>query len=124
MEVEAKSQDWSWKNKVRTFAVANGKYYGHGLCIAPDAIPDDDQFEVFACADVSIFDFIIQSGPLKKGLRVKHPKVSYLKTSSVELTSSSPCAIEADGEWLGWLPAKIEFAPMKVRFLVPSPGSH
>ncbi len=66
MEVEAKSEHWRWKNKVRTFAVANGKYYGHGLCIAPDAMPDDNQFEVFACADVSILDFIIQSGPLKK----------------------------------------------------------
>lgn len=118
MEVEAKSENWHWKNKVRTFAVANGKYYGHGLCIAPDAVPDDDVFEVFACADASIIDFIIQSIPLKKGLHVKHPKVSYSKAKSVQLTSSKPCAIEADGEWLGWLPAKVEVAPLKVKFLV------
>ena len=119
VEVEAKTETWTWKNRMRTFAIANGKYFGHGLCIAPDAKPDDDLFDVFACADVSILDFIIQSVPLKKGKHVSHPKVSYMKTRSVELTSLQRCAIEADGEWLGWLPAKVEVASMKVRFLVP-----
>jgi len=83
------------------------------------AKPDDDILDVFACADVSILDFIIQSVPMKKSLPVRHPKVSYLRTTAVDLTAAGPCAIEADGEWLGWLPARVELARMKVKFLVP-----
>jgi diacylglycerol kinase (ATP) len=117
--LQATSADWTWRNKMRTFAIANGRYFGHGMCVAPTAEPDDDVFEVFACADASVLDFIIQSIPLKKGLRVEHPKVSYLRTIGVDLTAAEPCAIEADGEWLGWLPARVELAPIKVKFLVP-----
>ncbi len=47
------------ENKVRTFSVANGKILWPRTLHSPDAVPDDDQFEVFACADVSILDFII-----------------------------------------------------------------
>jgi diacylglycerol kinase (ATP) len=117
--LHAMSDAWTWHNKMRTFAVANGKYFGHGLCIAPDAKLDDDVFNVFACADASVLDFIIQSVPLKKGRHVKHSKVSYHQTKSLDLVSQQSCAIEADGEWLGWLPAKIEMAPNKVKFLIP-----
>jgi diacylglycerol kinase (ATP) len=119
MTIRAKAPAWEWESKMRTFAVANGQYYGDGLCIAPDAKPDDGMFEVFACADVSILDFILHSIPLKMGKRINHPKVSYLRTTSVELTSQAPCAVEADGEAIGWLPARIEMAPFKLNFLVP-----
>lgn len=119
MMIKAKTAEWEWEHKVRTFAVANGQYYGHGLCIAPGAKLDDGVFEVFACADVSVLDFILQSIPMKQGKRIIHPKVSYLKTTSVDLTSQQPCALEADGESIGWLPARIEMAPFKLRFLVP-----
>jgi diacylglycerol kinase family enzyme len=118
-KILAKAPEWEWENKMRTFAVANGQYYGHGLCIAPDAKPDDGMFEIFAGADASIFDFILHSIPLKQGKRVSHPKVSYLRTTSVELTSKESCPIEADGEMVGWLPARIEMAPFKLKFLVP-----
>lgn len=119
MMIKAKAPEWEWEHKMRTFAVANGQYYGHGLCIAPDAKQDDGIFEIFACADVSVLDFILHSIPLKQGKRVSHPKVSYLKTTSVDLSSQQPCAVEADGESIGWLPARIEMAPFKLRFLVP-----
>lgn len=117
--VSVKTPTWEWRGKLRTLGVANGKYYGHGLCIAPDAKPDDGIFHTFISGNVSVFDFIRYSGELKKGRHLRIPDVFYDKAEVVEITSQSPCAIEADGEWLGWLPARIEMSTIKLKFLVP-----
>lgn len=119
MEVEAKADTWRWKGKLRTLAIANGKFYGHNLCIAPEANPSDGQLESFICGNVSVLDFIRYSNTLKKGKVVNHSLVSYNRTTAIQLTSQQSCAVEADGEWLGWLPATIEMTPIKLKFLRP-----
>jgi len=119
MDITATTPEWSWKGKMRSLAIANGKFYGHGLCIAPDAKPDDQIFDAFICGNISVLDFIRYSNELKKGRKVNLPEISYRTTSSIEFTSSSKCGIEADGEWLGWLPAKIKMSRVKLKFLAP-----
>ena len=116
--IQAKANDWSWEGKIRTLAVANGKYYGHGICIAPDAQIDDDKFSVFICANVSVLTFIRYSSTLKKGKHVRIPKIKYKEATEIQLTSSEPCLIEADGEILGNLPATIKMLPRKIDFLM------
>jgi diacylglycerol kinase (ATP) len=118
MVVKAVADNWTWKGKVRTLAVANGKYYGHGLCIAPDAIVDDRQFSVFICGNVSIFDFFMHSRKLKKGKHVLMKDVLYKTATEIELTSKHPCPIEGDGEILGWLPAKVKMFERQLEFLI------
>lgn len=119
IQMKAKAAGWTWEGKMRSFAIANGKYYGHGLCIAPMAKLDDGMLEVFVCGDASAWDFILQSIPLKKGKRINHPKVSYHYTDQVALSSTEDCMIEADGELLGNLPARVALASHKMKFLVP-----
>jgi diacylglycerol kinase (ATP) len=118
MVVKTVSQDWSWEGKLRTLAVANGRYYGHGLCIAPDAVLDDREFSVFICGNVSIFDFIMHTGTLKKGRNVKMEEVLYRTTTAIDFSSESPCPIEGDGEALGWLPAKVKMIAKQLDFLI------
>jgi len=118
MIVKAQTPSWNWEGKVRTLAVANGKYYGHGICVAPDAKIDDNLLNVFICADVSVFDFIRYSSTLKKGKHVRIPKIQYKEAPQVELTSAEPCLIEADGEILGELPATISLNRLKIDLLM------
>ena len=117
LTVTATTPSWKWTGKLRSLAVANGKYYGHGLCIAPDALPDDDTFDFFICGNVSVFDFIRYSGKLKHGkyLKVKH--VEYKREKKVSFTSSKQCLIEGDGELLGVLPATVSLTDTKINFL-------
>ena len=115
--LEARSSEWTWIDLMKTFAVANGRYYGNGLCIAPEAKIDDGKFNVFACGNVSVLDFILQSLPLKAGRRVRHQYVKYFECDQVEMASDQALEIEADGEILGWLPAVVRMTPMKVRIL-------
>jgi diacylglycerol kinase (ATP) len=109
---------WEWKSQMRTFAIANAKYYGNGLCIAPDAVLDDGIFDVFACGPVSVFDFIIQSIPLKKGKKLSHPQVSYFKSRQVRLNTPAAVEIEADGEIIGWLPATVRANSRRISILI------
>ena len=118
MVVKAITPDWTWEGKLRTLAVANGKYYGHGLCIAPDAIMDDRIFSVFVCGNVSVLDFIMHTGTLKKGKNVVMDEVLYKTATRVDFTSESPCPIEGDGEILGWLPAKVRMIERQLNFLI------
>lgn len=118
MVVKAVTPEWTWEGKLRTLAVANGKYYGHGLCIAPDALMDDRKFSVFICGNVSVFDFIMQTGTLKKGKNVVLEDVWYKTATEIEFTSESPCSVEGDGEILGWLPAKIRMIERQLNFLI------
>lgn len=117
MEVEIKTPEWQWKNKLRTVAIGNGKFYGHGLCIAPDAKPDDGIFSSFICGDVSVLEFIWHSGDLKNSNKIVHSKVAYSSARHIELTSKTPCRVEADGELLGFLPATIDILPARIKFL-------
>ena len=118
MVVKATTKDWEWEGKIRTLAIANGKYYGHGLCIAPDALIDDRLFSVFICGNVSVLDFIRHTGTLKKSKHINMDKVWYKTTQAIEIESENPCPIEGDGEILGWLPAKVSLSDRQLEFLI------
>lgn len=118
MVVKAVADHWTWEGKLRTLAVANGQYYGHGLCIAPDAVMNDRQFSVFICGNVSVLDFIMHTGTLKKGRTVVKEEVWYKTATTIEFSSDHPCPIEGDGEILGWLPAKVRMIERQLNFLI------
>jgi diacylglycerol kinase (ATP) len=118
MIVHASTLRWKWSGKLRSLAVANGRFYGHGLCIAPDARPDDDLFTVFICGDVSVIDFIKHSSTMKKQRHIQMDEVLYKEAISIELLSEKPCLIEGDGEILGQLPASVQLISRKLNFLM------
>jgi diacylglycerol kinase (ATP) len=118
MVVRGKSADWIWSGKLRSMAVANGRYYGHGLCVSPDAVLDDDLFNVFICGDVSVLDFIRHSETMKRSKHVTIPEIIYKTTTDIELSSEDSCLIEGDGEILGRLPARVVLAAAKINFLM------
>lgn len=117
MPVTIKTSAWEWSNRLRTLAIGNGKFFGSGLCIAPEAKPNDGIFSAFICGAVSVFDFVRYSSTLKSSRKIDHPKIEYRIAEKLELTSESPCRIEADGELLGFLPANVEVVPGRIKFL-------
>ena len=103
---------------LRLYFLANGKYYGYGLCIAPEAVVDDGMFSVFICGNISVLDFIMHTSTLKKGENVVVDGVHYRSAREISFTSESPCPIEGDGEVLGWLPAKVSLMQRQLNFVV------
>ncbi|TNF75360.1 MAG: diacylglycerol kinase family lipid kinase [Bacteroidetes bacterium] len=118
-EVRCSGSTWLWKGKLLQMAVANGRSFGNGICIAPDARIADGIFQVAIFGDLSIWDYLKNLHKLKKGLKIDHPQVHYHDVKEVLVESDDPCYIEADGEYVGMAPATISILPRTIRFLVP-----
>ena len=119
-QVRCTAGPWQWEGKLLQMAVANGRYFGNALCIAPDARLADGQFEVAIFGDLSVWDYIRNLGNLKKGARINHEQVYYHHASQVQIESRDACGIEADGEYVGLSPATISVVSRVIRFLVPT----
>ncbi|MBX2961401.1 MAG: diacylglycerol kinase family lipid kinase [Cyclobacteriaceae bacterium] len=115
--VKVQTSLWKWEGVIRSLAVANGKFFGNGIGIAPDAVVDDGKFSCFIAGNVSVLDFIIQNGRLRKGKRAIHDEIEYREADIIELSGVKPLAIEADGELVGKLPVRIEVLPKQLKFL-------
>jgi YegS/Rv2252/BmrU family lipid kinase len=114
VRVEMYIDDEIHQGPIRSFVVANGRFFGSGMCIAPHAEPDDGWFSIVIIGDVSLFDYLRYLPKIKRGEYIDHPDVSYTKARKVELRSSQNLEIEADGEYLGTAPARFEIQPAAI----------
>jgi YegS/Rv2252/BmrU family lipid kinase len=109
-----------WEGQVLSLVVANGRYFGSGLGIAPEAKPDDGKFELVIFANLSIIDYLLNYSRLRKAEKIIHPEVFYHRTSKVFVESGGGTVIvEADGEIEGAAPIVYTCLPGSLRFLVP-----
>lgn len=94
-------------------AVANGRYFGSGLKVAPNAEPDDGLFDVVIMRDMKFMDLLTGSGNLREGTHVNGPKVQVVRARTVSATplGPEPVLIDVDGEGPGRLPARFEMMP-------------
>jgi YegS/Rv2252/BmrU family lipid kinase len=99
--------------------VANGKWHGGAMLLAPDAEPDDGLFDVVTIGDVNKRDFVTTVPKIYNGTYVAHPKVEVLRSSGVAVDAPEPLPIELDGEQVGTTPARFEVVPRAVRVRVP-----
>lgn len=100
--------------------VANGRWHGGAMLLAPDAQPDDGLFDVVLIGDINKRDFITTAPKIYKGTYLAHPKVELLRASAVTVDAPEPLPIELDGEQVGTTPARFEIVPRALRVRVPA----
>jgi YegS/Rv2252/BmrU family lipid kinase len=110
------------RGRMHDVIVANGRWHGGGMKLAPDARPDDGLFDVVTIGDASKLDFVTTSPKLYSGKYLAHPKVEALRGATVEVESAEPMPIELDGEPVGTTPARFEVVPGALRVRVPRAG--
>ncbi len=118
--IKIEADEWEWEGKINSLVVANGKYFGSGMCIAPNADPTRGSFEVVISGDISILDYIKNVGQIKKGKVIDHPQLHYKTAKKLRVTSVDNCALECDGEYLGVAPITIDMAQKKISFITKS----
>ncbi len=116
-EVYCKAPSWEWKGKARVLALANGKAFGDSTYIAPEAEIDDGLLNSFIAGDLPLWKFLLYLQSIKGKKKIKDSMIHYNTTEQVELSSPAFCALEADGELIGRLPASIEIMRGKINFL-------
>ncbi len=101
---------------VSTVAVANGQYFGGGMRVAPDAIPDDGLFDVVIMGASARKQTIADLRQIYTGEHLTNPAVRVLRARKVVAAPiaenrGKPVRIETDGESAGMLPATFEILP-------------
>ena len=94
-------------------AIANGRYFGGGMMIAPEADPSDGQFDIVALYDLTRAQGIGLAYKIYKGSHLGSPGVRVARGSVIEAEPALPWGevlIDMDGETPGRLPLKASVA--------------
>ncbi|MGV1009118.1 MAG: diacylglycerol/lipid kinase family protein [Dermatophilaceae bacterium] len=99
-------------------AVANGRSFGSGMLVCPDAVLDDGLFDVLILHHVGRAEFVRIFPLVFSGRHVGHPAVEIRRGRQVRLEADGIQA-QADGERFGALPLELHVAPGAVQVVVP-----
>lgn len=103
---------------VLNVAIANGRFFGGGMMVAPDAEPDDGLFDVVTLGDLGRAEGLALSTRIYGGTHLRARKVSARRAAVVEarpLRSGAEVLIDMDGETPGRLPLTARVLPKALR---------
>jgi len=98
--------------------VSNGKIFGKGMKIAPNAKLDDGLFDVVLIKGMRRLEFFRNVWRIYTGTHLSHPKISLIRGRKIEAFAEDDedeVLIEIDGEQLGKLPATFEIIPRSIQ---------
>src|SRR5438132_6464867 len=104
--------------RVAEFAVANARYYGGAMKIAPDAKLDDGKFDVITIGDAGAFRILANSPRLYFGAHLRMDEVSHTLAKQIVARPEKKderIAVELDGEVVGRLPVTFQIVPRALR---------
>jgi YegS/Rv2252/BmrU family lipid kinase len=106
---------------VTNFCVANARYFGGGMKIAPTAKLDDGRFDVIAIGDMGALSVLANSYRVYLGTHLGMRDVHHARSRRVEArpVGTEVVKLEIDGELVGRLPATFEILPGALRVRCP-----
>lgn len=107
---------------INTVAVANGKFFGGAMKVAPDAELDDGKFDVVCMGDLTFGDLLTSGRKIYSGAHLSMAKVTSRRARVVEAEAIDPNAVvelDVDGEAPGMLPARFEILPAALWVVAP-----
>ncbi len=110
---------WS-EARITSFSVCNGRFFGGGMQVAPDARVDDGLFDVVIWSGIGLLDFITKKRMLYDGTHVTLPNTRVLRARTVEAEAAPGASLllDVDGEQPGTLPARFTILPGALRVRV------
>ena len=87
-------------------AVANGRSYGAGMLVCPNANISDGLFDVMVLHPISKFEFMKVFPQVFAGTHISHPAVEIVRSKNVKIESKA--VAYSDGERIGQLPIAAE----------------
>ena len=101
---------------------ANGRWFGAGMQVAPEASLDDGLLDVVIVKGLARPTLLAKLPKIYSGAHLRDPVVRLLRGRCIEADSpAGRVPIELDGEPLGTLPARLEVMPAALRVIVPAP---
>jgi len=100
-------------------AVGNGRFYGGGMVVAPEAGIDDRKLDVYTIEMGRHRDLIGVARYLKSGDFIREEGVGHFRTERVRLETEPDLQINIDGEVVAETPQDFSVAHNSLKVLVP-----
>ena len=107
---------------VSNLCVANARYFGGGMKIAPLAMLDDGQFDIVTIGDLGALKILANAHKLYRGTHLEMEQVHQTHASIVTARparKNDEVMLEIDGELPGRLPATFEILPKALHVRCP-----
>lgn len=98
-------------------AVANGRFFGGGMQVAPAARPDDGRFQITVWRGFGLADFIFKKRAIYQGTHLAFAGTTAREAVRLKAESEVEVLLDIDGEAPGRLPATFEILPGAVRLI-------
>jgi len=103
---------------VANLCVANARYFGGGMKIAPNAKLTDGKFDIVGIGDLSTLKIFTSAPRVYTGSHLSMPEVSHALARKITVRAAdraAEVALEIDGELPGKLPATFQIIPAALR---------
>ncbi|MFW9929651.1 MAG: diacylglycerol/lipid kinase family protein [Candidatus Thorarchaeota archaeon] len=100
-------------------AIGNGKFYGGGMMICPDALVTDNMLDITLIDPVKRIEFLKVFPSVYSGTHKNHPAVHLSKANQIFVSSKVKIRYQVDGEVLGYTPVKLSSTPSVLQVLAP-----
>jgi YegS/Rv2252/BmrU family lipid kinase len=102
---------------MNSVVVANARYFGGGMFVAPNAQWDDGLFDVIVLGDFGKLEVVANMPRLYRGTHLTHPKVTELRARRVRVEAQERMFLQAEGELIGEAPATFTLLPQALKVL-------
>ena len=112
-----------WEQRILLLAAANGRFYGGGMAIAPDARPDDGQLDICVIDEVGRLKVIRYLPSLVRGTHGGIDEVTFYRSPTLELRFADPVSFQLDGDLPDWGDVRtfrLEVLPRTLKVRVPT----
>ena len=119
-QIKISSDQFNWTGRLLILCLSNGKYFGSGMGISPQAKTDDGKYSITLAAEVSLIDYLKNLSRIRKCMTINHPQIIYKELESCVIEPvGKECLIEADGEMIGKIPLRASMLHKEINFLMP-----
>jgi YegS/Rv2252/BmrU family lipid kinase len=105
---------------VRSVVIANGRYFGGGMHVAPNAVLDDGHFDVVIIGATGRTRAVTGIPSLYRGRHLKRGEVDVYRARTVRVAcEGEPMLFDVEGEQVGATPATLTCLPAAIAVCVP-----
>ena len=101
--------------------VANGRFCGNRMHVAPHAQLDDGLLDVVAIREVGLLKALVKLAKLYRGTLGGDRLVWETRTGRLRIEADPPAAVEADGQVVGRTPVEVSVLPKALRAVTGGP---
>lgn len=109
------TDDGSLDERLLLAFVANGRYCGNRMLIAPRARLDDGRLDVIAIRNLGLLTVLRKLPKLYRGTLQGDPVVWQATSARIRIEADADAAVQADGQLAGRTPVEVSVLPRRLR---------